>query len=359
MRCTYRLCGLSLIIISSLVVGCRPLNPSPPVADTSDSSTAEPATATPIAVGLSRERPLANTATISLPNWDVNVLEVVRAPTAWERLREANQFNEPAPEDWNYLLIKYRLHRKGNSSELNSLGLHLTGSANILHYSFNTSAVPPEPVLDPYLVGGETREGWEAYLVHEDESDLMLVLDDYSDYEQLEHFVSLNEKAQLTVPDTLAAIEATAVGRDLNEPIPFGQLTTSDDWQMTLWQIERGESAWRRLYEANSFNTPPEPGQSYLLVQVWVHYIGTHPLGEPISSWDFDVINRDQEIIHNASVSSLENLFPYVKLYPDGEFTGWIAFLVDSGDDSLTLTFKPMYSVGDNRRYFSLQQSGR
>jgi hypothetical protein len=287
------------------------------------------------------------------------VLEIVRGPVAWERLRDANQFNDPAPEGWNYLLIKYRLHRKGIYNEENSLGLHITGDSNILHYSFNDSAVPPEPVLDSYMLGGETKEGWEAYLIREDEGELMLLLHDYSDDYPKEIFVSLSENAQIIVPETLTAIEATAVGHGSNQPAAFGEITTSDDWQMTVRQIEQGEGAWQRLYEANQFNTPPEPGQTYWLVQVWVHYIGTDPLGENISSWDFDLVNSAGEITHNAPVSSLENLFPYVKLYPDGEYSGWLAFLVNNDDGSVVLAFNPMYSLSDNHRYFSLQQSGR
>ena len=323
-------------------------------------SAAQPvATATPSPLGLSRENPLNGLEPIVLKNWDVRVLDIVRGPEAWKMIHDANQFNDPPPDGWSYLLIQYHLQRKGDNQDENSLGLHLTGNANILHYSFNTSVVPPEPILDVNLFGGEKSQGWDAYLIHDDESNLMLVLDDLSDYEEPEYFARLDEDASLTVPAALKDIVTTTIGLDINQPVPFGQMATNEDWQIMVQQVQEGDTAWATVQAGNQFNDPPATGQSYLLVQVSVHYIGSNPLGAWVNNSDFDVTNHDREFVSTTSVSGLEPDLSYVKLYPDGRYEGWLAFLVESKADFLLLTFMPGYVENENRRYLSLQQSGR
>jgi hypothetical protein len=352
---------LFLLTVSTLFfwIGCSTETPLP--GNGTETFEQSPATGVPsrIPLGLSRENPMNGLETISLKNWDVRVLDIVRGPEAWERIHEANQFNNPPPDGWSYVLIQYHLQRKGTHETENTLGLHLTGNANILHYSFNNSVVPPDPVLDNYLIGGETSQGWEAYLIREDEGDLMLVLDDLSDYEEPEHFARLAENASLTVPESLDAIEATIAGGEANDPVPYGQLATSENWQIVVQQVERGNEAQARVQEVNRFNEPPAAGQMYLLVKVWVRYIGSDSAGAMISSSDFNVVNDENEFLGTASVSGLELHFSFIKLYPGGEYEGWLAFLVNSSDASLVLSFNPGYFEDGNHRYLSLQQSGR
>ena len=65
-----------------------------------------PPTPTPERVGMSRSNPYPSSQVVHAPNWDVQVLEVVRGDEAWKALQAANQFNEPAPEGMEYILVK-------------------------------------------------------------------------------------------------------------------------------------------------------------------------------------------------------------------------------------------------------------
>jgi hypothetical protein len=349
---------LLTVIITFFLSGCIAQSSfSETITETSEQPQAVP-TPTTIPPGLSRENPLNGLENISLKNWEVHVIDIVRGPEAWQRIQDANQFNDPPPDGWSYILIHYQLHRKGQSQVENSLGLHLTGNAHILHYSFNTSVVPPDPILDSYMIGGETSQGWDAYLIRDDESDLMLVLDDLSDYEVPEYFARLEDDAVLTAPTTLDDIEATALGREPDQPLPFGQIATSEEWQIMVQQVQQGDPAWGRVQELNPFNTPPLAGQMYILVRVGIYHIGSDALGTWLNSSDFAVLNHDNESFASAPISGLEPRF-YLKLYPGGEYEGWLAFLVNKDDESLVLAFRPAYSDAGNHRYLSLQQSGR
>ena len=56
-------------------------------------------------VGTSRSNPLTTADLIEAPNWDVEVLEVVRGEEAWSMLQAANQFNEPPADGMQYLSL--------------------------------------------------------------------------------------------------------------------------------------------------------------------------------------------------------------------------------------------------------------
>ena len=353
MRCFRHVYWLMFFLLTAVFVtiGCSQETLSSPSTATSVTPTASP-------IGLSRENPLNGLEPILLKNWEVRVLDIVRGPNAWKRIHDANQFNEPAPEDWAYVLIQFQIKNRSSNMKEANLGMHLTGNAHILHYSFNNSEVPPEPILNTFLAGGETSQGWDVFLVKEDESDLMLVLDDLSAYEEPDYFARLDERASLTVPTSLSAIEATDFGRDLMEPLPYGQIATSENWQITLQEIERGQAAWNRIQSANRFNDPPPEGQMYLLVKVWVRYIGTHTLGAPLNRSDFELVNHDNQQIPQALVGGLGRRSSLLKLYPGGEYEEWLAFLVSTNDSSLVLQFSPGYADDDNR-YLSLLQDGR
>ena len=65
-------------------------------------------TNTPVASppGMSRSNPFPATELASLPNWDVQVLEVIRGEEAWKVIQAANYDNVAAYAGMEYLLIK-------------------------------------------------------------------------------------------------------------------------------------------------------------------------------------------------------------------------------------------------------------
>jgi hypothetical protein len=82
----------------------------------SPTNTPEPVSRpTPVPVGLSRRNPLARSSVVSAPNWDIQVLEVKRGEEAWKDLQAVSEFNEAAPADMEYLLVK--LHVKSTYTD--------------------------------------------------------------------------------------------------------------------------------------------------------------------------------------------------------------------------------------------------
>ncbi|MCA9995272.1 MAG: hypothetical protein KDE56_05980 [Anaerolineales bacterium] len=302
--------------------------------------------------GSSRRNPLpATTELITRNDWEVVVLEQLRGEAAWEQIRAANSNNQPPPTGEEYLLLK--LWVKNNSSDLDeqSLGLHVTGNALKTHYSFDSDVVEPDPQLDTYLPGNSESIGWEAYRIQRDEGNLMLMLDDWSDYEAGYLYVALSPGAAIAVPEALTGVEKTAVGITPNDPAPFGQMVTSDDWQARVAEVVTGDDAWQLVYDANQFNDPPPAGHSYLAVKLWLRYIGL--VEGPHYTTD-DLFTIVGSTVAQPSVVDPEPEMRF-ELFPGGEAEGWLVWLVADNEANTLLRF----STPDGERYLSLVVSGR
>jgi len=135
-----------------------PIPPTPtPVPPT---ATPVPPTPTPPPVGMSRSNPAPRTNVVSAPNWDVQALEVVRGDEAWQAIQAANQFNEPPPDGWEYILVKLWVKSTASDSEDHSIGsgdFKITGD-RLLRYT-SASVVEPDPPLDAKLFAEGETEG--------------------------------------------------------------------------------------------------------------------------------------------------------------------------------------------------------
>ena len=330
------------------------VSPATPAPTTTPQPTAVPQ-------GQSRTNPLPNNGTISLPNWDVRVLDLIRGDQAAQQILDEFPSNDPPPTGWEYILIRYHIRSKIDSDEEELLGLHLTGNANTLYYSFNNSLIPIDPILSNSMRGGEENEGWEAYIVRQGESDLLLVLDDLSDYTEPHYFVALENGTSISVPDNkLNDIQITQQGIRANEPTAFGIMTTSENWQVQILEQIRGEEALATLLAVNQFNDPPPKGMEYVMVKIWVRYIGLKPNGEDINNLAFDILGNSKTVYERVSAVNPFPNFPSLYLYPDGVYEGWVSYFIAQDETNLTLIFQPGFGSDEaDLRYLSLQANGR
>ena len=110
--------------------------------------------------------------------WEITVLEVLRGADAAQRIVEANQFNEPAPEGQAYVVAKVRARYLGGddpdtAANIDQNAFKVTGAANVIYD--RPSVVAPVPQLDAYLFPGGQIEGWVVVQAPTDEAGLTLV----------------------------------------------------------------------------------------------------------------------------------------------------------------------------------------
>jgi len=133
--------------------------------------------------GYSNPAPIGTAQTLTTENIlqkytiEMSVNEIIRGDKAWEMIKEANMFNKPAKEGYEYLLAKIYFKvldvNEGQAYRLSSFNINLISSDG-KEYEYS-SAVTPEPALDATLYKGASHEGWAVYEVKKDDPEPKLV----------------------------------------------------------------------------------------------------------------------------------------------------------------------------------------
>lgn len=305
--------------------------------------------------GSSRANPHPPGTSVTLNDWEVEVLDIQRGDPAWQEIHLANSNNKQAPPGWEYLLLKIRLKNNSASEENQYFSIHVTGNGRVLHYSFNHSVVPPAPELAYRLVGGEESSGWHSLLIKQGEGNLMLYLEDGENYETPPVYLALEEGAAITIDrETLLNIPPSELGLSPQQPVPFGQTATGEDWQVIVLDVVRGDAAYQTLLKVNQFNDPPAEDMEYILVKLRVRYIGLQETEQYISDVDFSIYAANGAEYDSPSTVDPDPNLSY-QLYAGGEADGWIVLQAPVETKNITLRFSPDNS-GANERYLSLGQ---
>ncbi len=365
---------VSLLLIASLACGmstpAQPTQAESPSEAAISTDEAEQTDSTEGAVGSSRSNPFPySDSIISVPGWDVQILEVVRGEEAMSRLEAANGFrpsSENVRDDQEILLLK--LHVKNTQPDEQYPLFQLTGDRLVWYDPF-----VPVPNLQPELggggddviSGGET-EGWTGYLIGKGEGNLLLINSDFEIQVGLDGlaakasawFIALEEGASIAIPQGLKDVQPTELGRDRSNPALITETVTGEEWALSVKEVLRGEEAWQKLEAASPFNRRPPQGLEYILVNVHVRYINAKDKVSPyLTVEDFKLIGG-QNILYDApSILEIRSPEPYlqVRLFPGGEYTGWIVLQSAADETGLILVFDPVDdSGGQNRRYILL-----
>ncbi|NKQ35516.1 MAG: DUF4352 domain-containing protein [Chloroflexi bacterium] len=339
-----------LILLGLLVLLLSACLPAAPPGNLPDFPTPQP-------LGLSPAKPLPSGQPIQTDNWTIEVRQFLRGEAAWEMLAAANRLNEPPSSGEEYVLIQFHLQNNNADPEEKSIGLALTGSRRVRYNSFDAHMVTPQPYLQSSLPGGGEMDGWYAYRVGQGETDLLLVVDEWLNYEDEILYAALTENAAVTAPVAeLSAIQATDLGQSLAAAAPYKEPVTTTGWQVRVTDVVQGDAAWEMVREANQFNDPPPDGMMYVAVKLWARYIGLNEDGESIDKFMFDLANERGKTWERLVVVSPSPGFAY-HLYPGGEAEGWFVLQAPADSRNLILVFTPHNR--SETRYLSLLGYGR
>ncbi len=307
--------------------------------------------------GVSRANPFPPSTIVDVLNWEIQVLEAIRGDAAWQIVHEANQFNDPAPEDMEYLLVKLRVKATFTDAEARSIGrgdFDLVGQRAVVYTGF--AAVPPDPILEAELSPDNETEGWIAYLVGQEESNLLLIVDETLNSDDLPTFIALEEGSTLGVDPTLVDIQPTDIGVSADNPAPLERTAIAEDWEIAILDAMSGDAAWELIVEANSYNDPPPEGMEYIAVRVRVRSISPQDEVQMINDHYFTTLDSAGTLHETPSIVEPE---PELQafLYPGGVYEGWVVVQAPSGDDGALLVFEPSF-IGEsniNTRFLALR----
>lgn len=309
-------------------------------------------------VGFSRENPYPLSGMISAPHWDVEITEIVREEEAWKAIKSANQFNQPAPEGYEYLLLNLHVISTYEDDEIHwitSDDFDVTGSYQAIYSRAYAEA--PEPVFDGEVSAGGEVSGWAAYMIRDDETDLMLIVDELvNGKDDRFRFIAIDEGASVSPLTGFGGIEPSSVGTSRTDPAPLGETVTTEDWEIQLLEVIRGDDAWVFIDEGNQFNDPPGEGMEFIAVLVKVRKIGSTNRSGYISSYEF-TSTGSANIIHDPTYVIEPPPVLEVNLYPGGEYQGWVVVQGEIGEENMTLIYEPDFDFsGANTRYLSLEE---
>lgn len=306
-------------------------------------------------VGLSRAAPQQPNGVVFIQGWRVQLLEYARGAEAWNLLSQSAVSPEPAPEGWEYLLLKVRATHIGDSEQraFDRGQIYVVGASSVAWDGF--AAVPPEPSLDEMaqMQPGEKIEGWTVHLVRQDEPELVMCVGNLIDHSA--RFIALTPGASLSPDPALAQIEPTNLGADPREPALLGEPVTTGRYQATVLEVYRGEEAWRRILEGNRYNDPPAEGFEYALVRVRMRLLGAGDESALLYSGLFTG-SSGAEIVEQVSIVEPKPELHEI-VFPGGEAEGWVAVQIRAGDPAARLVLNGgLSSLSDssNTRYFSL-----
>lgn len=327
----------------------QPTNTSQPT-EVPPAATAEP-------MGMGRSNPYPMSEVVAAPNWEIQVLEVMRGEEAWQAIQTANQFNEPAAEGLEYLLVRLRakcLYEDSDEHMIGSSDVRVTGD-RLTQYSAG-GVVAPEPPLDAQLYKDGETEGWVAFSIGQGEGNLILIFDELLNFDDdRRRFIALDEGASLSVSADLAKIEPTDLGKERGAPAPFGETVVTENWRVTLLAMVRGDEAWAMVQEANSFNDPPAEGMEYVAVKMLAGYIGTDDRPTQIDGTYLHATGSANVVYDNPSVVDPDPALD-VTLFPGGTAEGWVVLQVAQGETGIMAVFEPLFSLsGADKRFLSLE----
>lgn len=122
--------------------------------------------------------------------------------------------------------------------------------------------------------------------------------------------------------------------------------------RVTLLNVQRGESAWNKVKEANMFNEEPEEGKEYLLTKFKFEVLNTSDSKSyELSTYEFEAVSSDG-VVYDSSYASAPEPSLSKEIYPGGSHKGWVVFEVNKNDSEPLVVFK---KDSDEGLWFSLK----
>ena len=305
--------------------------------------------------GQARANPVPLGQVVSADQWDFQVLEVFRGDEAWDALLTASEWNDPPPDGFEYVLVKIAAERTGDT-EAESIGMSyfdITGSKAVLYEA--PWLTNPDPELNAELLPGGTTEGWLSFAVQEGEENLILVYDVW-DWEDGPLYLALEEDAAIEMPDDLSSDGDTISGTSRAQPAEFGIRIFEEPWEFEVLEVVRGEEAYNALLEANTYNDPPQDGFEYVLLKLRVRSLGTAEKAEEIGGSMFHLTGDNNVLYRYPYVVEPEPELE-IRLYPGGEWTGWLAYEFGIGEENPLLVFGDIFDLDETGRFLALEES--
>lgn len=315
--------------------------------------------------GATRQNPVPIGQLVSTPGWDIQVQEFFRGDLALEILRQDSPDTAPAPEGSQYAVasVYIRCTSLDDASHSISLGeMYMTGDQLGAHTD-QFDELPAPEFLYKDLYTAETFIGWVDAIIPSSERDLILVFDPIDENAANgPYYFALEEGATIMIPAEFQEIQPDPKGQTPASPLPMGETAVTEDWQVRVLEVIRGDDAFAEVKDTSPMNEPLEEGMEYILVRLNLIFISTED--RPVSLHEQNFRSRDQngnEVWQTGIYlpSPWTRSWVYTHLFPGAQSEGWAVLKALEGGSGITLVFDPdLDAPGDkpeNIRYLALE----
>jgi len=134
------------------------------------------------------------------------------------------------------------------------------------------------------------------------------------------------------------------VGTARSNPAPLGSLITADDMSFEILGSTR--PADDIIMSGNMFNTEPEEGEEYILIEMKIECLLDQDDTCNISQFSFKLIG-DEGVTYDAEwlVSGVDGLLESEEFYGGGVVNGSLPFIIEETDSDLVFVYEPF--LGD------------
>ena len=301
-------------------------------------------------VGTSRSNPVPIGSTVVIDDMSFVVVGLIRP--ADEIIMEGNQFNTEPESGQEYILLKLEITCLKSSDDeclFSPLldGVQVIGSLGIGHDSEWFVSGVDGLLEDSTFFGGSTISGNIPFIIGQDETDLVFVYEPF-----------LGDTVYLAMPseegdvakvepegDVAPSVENNdekEVGTARSNPAPVGSEVIADDMAFVVTGAIR--PATDIIMDGNMFNTEPEQGQEYILVDLGVTCMKSIDESCSISPfWNISLIGSEGVKYDAESfVTGVDGLLESTEFYGEATVSGYLPFIVNEGETNLILVYEPI-----------------
>ena len=315
--------------------------------------------------GATRQNPITIDQLVSTPGWDVRVQEFYRGDQALEILRQDSPDTQPPPDGSEYAVASVYIRCTNIDDASHSISLsemYMTGDQLGAHTD-EFDELPAPEFLYKDLYTAETFVGWVDAIIPTSEQNMILVFDPMSgDDVAAPYYFALEEGASIPIPENFQGIQPSPKGQDPASPLPMGETAVTEDWQVRVLEVVRGDEALSVVKDTSPMNEPLEEGMEYILVRLGLDFIST--VDRPVSLNEQNFRSHDQnggEIWQSGVYLPKPWTRPwvYTSLFPGAQYEGWAVLKAPKNESGVTLVFDPDVNAPahprENIRYLALE----
>jgi hypothetical protein len=310
--------------------------------------------------GTTRKNPLPLGTLVSIPGWDIKVVEFLRGEAALAVINTTDWQADPLPQGQEYALAKIFIRCTSLDETYHSLGISemfITGSHDVA-YGDTMDGWPQPEFLFEDMYTAEAVEGWIDAVIPTDEQNLMVVLDVNESTNRYTRFFALEAGASITLPAVLANLMPNELGVNYVNPAVPGQQVISTAWEITVLNSIRGQEAETILGKDNPNYSPPAAGFEYLLLQVNLRYMSSNDLPIWVGPGIFYALDGSGNRVRGDWIylpSQSDRVWLSKTMLPGAELEGWVAVNIPAGTGQPIIAFDPDGQTDQNLRYLAVR----